>query len=101
MTQRTLPPFRADHVGSLLRTPAVLQAREDFVQGRITAAIDPMGNPVRYEYDANGDLVAVTDRENNTTRFVYNASRAHYVEQVIDPLGRTGARTEYDDRGRS
>src|SRR5581483_8973601 len=32
------PPFRADHVGSLLRTPAVLQAREDFKQGRITAA---------------------------------------------------------------
>ena len=38
MTLRDLPPFRADHVGSLLRTPAVLQAREDFAQGRITAA---------------------------------------------------------------
>ena len=38
MTLRNLPPFRADHVGSLLRTPAVLQAREDFAQGRITAA---------------------------------------------------------------
>ena len=38
MTLRDSPPFRADHVGSLLRTPAVLQAREDFAQGRITAA---------------------------------------------------------------
>src|SRR5687768_17283374 len=38
MTLRNLPPFRADHVGSLLRTPAVLQAREDFAGGRITAA---------------------------------------------------------------
>jgi len=31
------PPFRADHVGSLLRPPEVLQAREDFAGGRITA----------------------------------------------------------------
>jgi 5-methyltetrahydropteroyltriglutamate--homocysteine methyltransferase len=37
MSPRTLPPFRADHVGSLLRTPAVLQARDDFAHGRITA----------------------------------------------------------------
>lgn len=27
MTARTLPPFRADHVGSLLRPPALLDAR--------------------------------------------------------------------------
>ena len=33
----TVPPFRADHVGSLLRTPDVLQARDDFAQGRISA----------------------------------------------------------------
>ena len=35
---RTKPPFRADHVGSLLRTKPVLQAREDHKQGRISAA---------------------------------------------------------------
>jgi 5-methyltetrahydropteroyltriglutamate--homocysteine methyltransferase len=35
--RRTKPPFRADHVGSLLRPPALLQAREDFAQGRIEA----------------------------------------------------------------
>jgi 5-methyltetrahydropteroyltriglutamate--homocysteine methyltransferase len=38
MTQRTKPPFRADHVGSLLRPKALLQAREDLKQGRIEAA---------------------------------------------------------------
>jgi 5-methyltetrahydropteroyltriglutamate--homocysteine methyltransferase len=32
------PPFRADHVGSLLRPPGLLQAREDFAAGRISAA---------------------------------------------------------------
>jgi 5-methyltetrahydropteroyltriglutamate--homocysteine methyltransferase len=35
---RTEPPFRADHVGSLLRPPEVHQAREDAAAGRITAA---------------------------------------------------------------
>jgi 5-methyltetrahydropteroyltriglutamate--homocysteine methyltransferase len=34
---RTKPPFRADHVGSLLRPPRLLQARDDFSQGRIDA----------------------------------------------------------------
>src|SRR5215204_1925682 len=34
---RTTPPFRADHVGSLLRPPDLLQAREDFAAGRISA----------------------------------------------------------------
>src|ERR671933_559336 len=37
MAARTRPPFRADHVGSLLRPPHLLQAREDFAQGRIDA----------------------------------------------------------------
>jgi 5-methyltetrahydropteroyltriglutamate--homocysteine methyltransferase len=31
------PPFRADHVGSLLRPPELLRARDDFAAGRITA----------------------------------------------------------------
>ena len=38
MSRRTSPPFRADHVGSLLRPPRLLQARDDFAAGRITAA---------------------------------------------------------------
>jgi 5-methyltetrahydropteroyltriglutamate--homocysteine methyltransferase len=37
MPARTTPPFRADHVGSLLRPPELLQARDDFAAGRITA----------------------------------------------------------------
>jgi len=32
---RTAPPFRADHVGSLLRPPELLRAREEFAAGRI------------------------------------------------------------------
>jgi 5-methyltetrahydropteroyltriglutamate--homocysteine methyltransferase len=37
MASRTVPPFRADHVGSLLRPPALLQARSDHAAGRISA----------------------------------------------------------------
>jgi 5-methyltetrahydropteroyltriglutamate--homocysteine methyltransferase len=38
MTQRTRPPFRADHVGSLLRPAALKQAREQRAKGKIEAA---------------------------------------------------------------
>jgi 5-methyltetrahydropteroyltriglutamate--homocysteine methyltransferase len=36
--QRTKPPFRADHVGSLLRPAALKEARERYAKGEITAA---------------------------------------------------------------
>jgi 5-methyltetrahydropteroyltriglutamate--homocysteine methyltransferase len=36
--QRTKPPFRADHVGSLLRTASLKEARAKRAQGDITAA---------------------------------------------------------------
>jgi 5-methyltetrahydropteroyltriglutamate--homocysteine methyltransferase len=37
MPARETPPFRADHVGSLLRPPALLRAREEHAGGRISA----------------------------------------------------------------
>ncbi|HEX4215857.1 MAG TPA: 5-methyltetrahydropteroyltriglutamate--homocysteine S-methyltransferase [Candidatus Dormibacteraeota bacterium] len=36
MADRTRPPFRADHVGSLLRPPELLHARAEHAGGRIT-----------------------------------------------------------------
>jgi len=47
MSMRTKPPFRADHVGSLLRPAALKQAREQRAKGEIGAA----------------DLKAIEDRE--------------------------------------
>ncbi len=38
MSQRTKPPFRADHVGSLLRPAALKKAREQRAKGEISAA---------------------------------------------------------------
>jgi 5-methyltetrahydropteroyltriglutamate--homocysteine methyltransferase len=36
--RRTKPPFRADHVGSLLRPRKLLKAREEFAAGRLSAS---------------------------------------------------------------
>ncbi len=38
VSTRTTPPFRADHVGSLLRPPELLSARQQFAEGAIDAA---------------------------------------------------------------
>jgi large repetitive protein len=69
-------------------------------QGRITTVTDQMGKKIKYEYDAKGDLIKVTDRENNSTQFKYNSAQAHYLNEIIDPLGRTGIKNEYDEKGR-
>jgi 5-methyltetrahydropteroyltriglutamate--homocysteine methyltransferase len=37
LTARSVPPFRADHVGSLLRPPSLVDARAAFADGGITA----------------------------------------------------------------
>lgn len=70
-------------------------------RGRITAVIDPAGNRVTYRYDGNGDLVAVSDRAENETTYLYDQpGRPHYLTDIRDPLGRSGIRSDYDDRGR-
>jgi 5-methyltetrahydropteroyltriglutamate--homocysteine methyltransferase len=67
MAQRTKPPFRADHVGSLLRPPALLKAREEQKQGRMTAAElrriedDAIRDAVKLQEDVG--LQGVTDGE--------------------------------------
>ena len=69
-------------------------------QNRITSVKDPIGELIRYSYDAQGDLVSVSDRQGNVTHMEYSAGRSHYLDKIIDPLGRTGVRNEYDDSGR-
>jgi methionine synthase II (cobalamin-independent) len=50
------PPFRADHVGSLLRPPALLEAREGFAAGRI-----PVDELRAVEDDAVRDVVRMQE----------------------------------------
>ncbi|MCC9645102.1 FG-GAP-like repeat-containing protein [Rhodopirellula sp. JC740] len=68
--------------------------------GRIRSIADPKGQTVQYRYSSNGDLAKVIDREGNESTLSYDPSKAHYLEDIIDPLGRTGAKTDYDENGR-
>lgn len=67
MSDRTTPPFRADHVGSLLRPPELLSAREDLAAGRIDADAlraaedDAIRDAVQLQRDAG--LRSATDGE--------------------------------------
>jgi 5-methyltetrahydropteroyltriglutamate--homocysteine methyltransferase len=67
MAPRTSPPFRADHVGSLLRPPELLAARAEFAQGDIDAAElravedEAIRGAVRLQEEAG--LRSVTDGE--------------------------------------
>ena len=56
MTPRDRPPFRADHVGSLLRPPELLRARDEHAEGTIDA------NELRgIEDDAIRDVVKLQE----------------------------------------
>ncbi|HUZ98678.1 MAG TPA: 5-methyltetrahydropteroyltriglutamate--homocysteine S-methyltransferase [Gaiellaceae bacterium] len=67
MARRMSPPFRADHVGSLLRPRRLLQARDDHAAGRIDAAElraiedDAIREVVRIQEDVG--LQSATDGE--------------------------------------
>jgi large repetitive protein len=70
-------------------------------QGKITTVTDPTGKQVKYSYDAFGDLTAVTDRANNVTSMKYQElNRPHFLTEIIDPLGRSGIKNDYDEQGR-
>jgi 5-methyltetrahydropteroyltriglutamate--homocysteine methyltransferase len=67
MSSRTTPPFRADHVGSLLRPPALLEARDKHARGEIDdnalreAEDEAIAEVVRLEEDVG--LRSATDGE--------------------------------------
>ncbi|GAA6619287.1 putative Ig domain-containing protein [Scytonema sp. NUACC26] len=73
---------------------------EKDAQGRIAVVKDPMGELISYEYNAQGDLMSVTDQAKFKTQFIYDPQHQHYLKEIIDPLNRTGAKVEYDSNGR-
>jgi 5-methyltetrahydropteroyltriglutamate--homocysteine methyltransferase len=89
--RRTTPPFRADHVGSLLRPPALLRAREEFAQGRIEAdelrAIEDeaIRGIVRMQEDVG--LQSATDGEFRRTSwhmdFIYQLDGIHTADDTV------------------
>jgi hypothetical protein len=97
---RATPPFRADHVGSLLRPPRLLQARDDHAAGRISdeelraVEDDAIRDVVAMQRDAG--LQSATDGEFRRASwhmdFIYRlggVSRApeHLKVQFRNPTG--------------
>jgi RHS repeat-associated protein len=69
-------------------------------QGRITAIVDPNGKDLTYTYDAAGNLRTFANQMQETTRYIYSNTRAHFLTNIIDVLGRQALRMEYDASGR-
>ena len=67
MARPISPPFRADHVGSLLRPRRLLQARDDFAAGRIPAAelrsVEDLQIPAAVRMQEEVGLQSATDGE--------------------------------------
>ena len=100
MSRRTSPPFRADHVGSLLRPPRLLEARDDFAAGRITASElrtiedEEIGKAVRMQEEVG--LQSATDGEFRRTTwhmdFIYalggvSQAPGHIKVKFTNPSG--------------
>lgn len=88
MASRTRPPFRADHVGSLLRPPELLQAREQHKEGSITdeqlraVEDDAIAEVVRRQEEVG--LQTATDgefrRDSWSRDFIYQLGGVEMVE---------------------
>jgi 5-methyltetrahydropteroyltriglutamate--homocysteine methyltransferase len=91
MTRRSQPPFRADHVGSLLRPPELLRARADHAAGKITAEQlrgvedDAIRAAVAMQEDVG--LQSATDGEFRRTSwhmdFIYQLQGVHRTDEQI------------------
>jgi 5-methyltetrahydropteroyltriglutamate--homocysteine methyltransferase len=91
MSPRTTPPFRADHVGSLLRPRAVRQARDEAARGAISRdelrAIedDAIRDAVRMQEDIG--LRSATDGEFRRASwhmdFIYEIAGVQKADQTI------------------
>jgi 5-methyltetrahydropteroyltriglutamate--homocysteine methyltransferase len=104
MPSRDKPPFRADHVGSLLRPPELARARADFKAGRIDAEAlrttedDAIRGVIELQRAAG--LRSVTDGEFRRTSwhmdFIYSLDGIEQVEGSSIHVQFRSAEGEYD-----
>ncbi len=70
-------------------------------RGRITEIVqydfqgNRVGEPVKYSYDAAGDLRTVTDQAGLTTSYVYETSPAHFLKEAFDSNNVRVLKVEY------
>ena len=99
MTARSTPPFRADHVGSLLRPPSVLTARAEHAKGELSAealrAVEDAAvrDVVKLQEDIG--LQSATDGEFRRTSwhmdFIYQLRGVHRTDDEINVHFRNAA----------
>src|ERR1700757_1320840 len=98
MSARAKPPFRADHVGSFLRPPELLDARERRRKGEITRealrAVEDAAicDIVRFQEDAG--LTGITDGEFRRTYF-----HVDFLEQLAGVETRGGISMHFHGAG--
>src|SRR5471030_568255 len=91
MTLRTTPPFRADHVGSLLRPPALLDARAQHASGELSAealtAVEDASIRDVVRMQENVGLQTVTDGEFRRTSwhmdFIYQLGGVDKTDEKL------------------
>src|SRR5262245_18345385 len=97
-TKRTRPPFRADHVGSLLRPKRLLDAREEAAAGRIDAAElraiedDAIREAVRRQEESG--LQSATDGELRRTS--WHMDFISHLDGITHEAGHIAIRFVYD-----
>jgi RHS repeat-associated protein len=86
-----------DSVGRVIRFSSDKAARMTAISMRMGGAHGPWTDLVRYEYDAAGNLIRVTDAENYASRFAYDERHL-----LLEHENRTGLvwRYVYDDKER-
>jgi 5-methyltetrahydropteroyltriglutamate--homocysteine methyltransferase len=81
MSQRTTPPFRADHVGSFLRPAYLLAAREKRAKGEMTALalreVEDRAITEIVKFQRDCGLLSITDGEFRRTYF-----HIDFLEQI-------------------
>jgi 5-methyltetrahydropteroyltriglutamate--homocysteine methyltransferase len=104
LSQRTTPPFRADHVGSLLRPPELTAARAQFKAGRLdheglrAVEDEAIRGAIALQRDAG--LQTVTDGEFRRTSwhmdFIYSLDGVEQVQGESLHVQFRDAEGEYD-----
>jgi 5-methyltetrahydropteroyltriglutamate--homocysteine methyltransferase len=91
MSRRTTPPFRADHVGSLLRPPELLKARAEHAAGRLPAealrAVEDEAIRAVVRRQEEVGLQSATDGEFRRASwhmdFIYQLGGVHQAEERL------------------
>lgn len=69
--------------------------------GRIAAVRDPLGNEIRYSYDANNNLTGFTNQLKEQTTYQYHpAPFINHLKSITLPDGKVVSQFEYDAEGR-